>query len=364
MQLKTIISHLESIAPLSLQEPYDNSGLITGNPEIDINGVLICLDCTEDVIEETLKKKCELIIAHHPIVFTGLKKFTGADYVQRTLIKALKNDISIYAFHTNLDNISTGVNAKICNLLGLKNTRILAPKAKLLMKLLTFCPVDKADKVRQALFSAGCGHIGNYDECSFNVKGYGTFRALEGSNPYAGTKGKQHRESEIRIEAVFPEYLKGKILRALFEAHPYEEVAYDIISLENDHAGIGSGMIGELAKEEAEIDFLRKIKKRMRTDCIRHTKLLDKKIKKVAVCGGSGGFLLKNAIAAGADILISSDFKYHQFFDADKKIIVADIGHYESEQYTIELIGSLLIQKFSTFAIRFSDINTNPVFYL
>lgn len=364
MKLKEIISYLETIAPLSYQETYDNSGLITGNPEMKISSALICLDSTAEVIEEAIRKKCNLVIAHHPIVFNGLKKFTGNDYVQRTIIKAIKNDIAIYAMHTNLDNIHNGVNAKICEKLGLKNCKVLAPKKELLRKLYTFCPVENADLVRKALFDAGAGFIGNYDECSYNMEGFGTFRALEGTNPYVGEKGKQHKEKELKIETIYPAFLEKNILKALIGSHPYEEVAYDIISLENKHSRVGSGMIGELEKPIEEISFLKKIKKQMQTNCIRHTKILGKEIKNVAVCGGSGSFLLKNAIAAGAGIFITSDYKYHQFFDADHNIIIADIGHYESEHFTIELIGDLLKQKFSTFAVRFSEINTNPVFYL
>lgn len=364
MKLKQITAYLETIAPLSYQEPYDNSGLITGIPEMEVSSVLICLDSTEEVIEEAIRKKCNLVISHHPIVFAGLKKFSGSDYVQRTIIKAIKNDVAIYAIHTNLDNVYPGVNAKICEKLKLKNCKILSPKKELLRKLFTFCPSGKAEFVRKALFDAGAGHIGNYDECSFNSEGFGTFRALEGTNPYVGEKGKQHRERELKIEVIFPSYLEKKIIEALIASHPYEEVAYDIVSLENEHSRIGPGMIGELEKAEDGIFFLKKIKKQMQADCIRHTKTTGKKIKKVAVCGGSGSFLLKNAIAAGADIFITSDFKYHQFFDADNKILVADIGHYESEHFTVDLLADLFKQKFSTFAIRFSEINTNPVFYI
>ncbi len=363
MQLKQIISYLENIAPLSFQEAYDNCGLMVGNPEMEIKAALVCLDSTEETIDEAIQKKCNLVIAHHPVIFSGLKKLNGNDYVQRTIIKAIKNDIAIYAIHTNLDNVHNGVNAKICEKIGLKNCKILSPKKQLLRKLFTFCPHEKADAVRQALFEAGSGHIGNYNECSYNMDGFGTFKGSEGTNPYVGKKGKQHREKEIKIETIFPAHLEKNILKALFSSHPYEEVAYDIVSLENEFPRVGSGMIGELENPEDEMLFLGRLKKQMNVSCIRHTKLFKKKIKKVAVCGGSGSFLLKNAIAANADIFITSDFKYHQFFDAGNKIIVADIGHYESEQFTIELIGDLLKQKFSTFAVHFSKINTNPISY-
>lgn len=364
MKLKEIIDYLESIYPLAYQESYDNSGLICGNEEMNISSALICIDSTEDVINEAIKKKCNLIIAHHPIIFSGIKKITGKTYIERVLIKAIQNNIAIYAIHTNADNVIQGVNSKICEKLGLTNCKILSPKSNLLRKLITFCPVEKAAKVRQALFPASAGNIGNYDECSFNTEGTGTFRASENTNPHVGKKGQQHHEKEVKIEVIYPSHIENKILKALFTAHPYEEVAYDIVPLENAHNQVGSGMIGELEKAMIETDFLKKVKSVMKTDCIKHTKLLNKKIKKVAVCGGSGSFLLKDAISAGADIFITSDFKYHQFFDAENKLVIADVGHYESEQFTKELFYDVLNKKFTTFALHLSKINTNPVNYI
>ena len=364
IKVKDIIGHLESIAPLAYQEDYDNSGLITGNKEMILTGALICLDSTEEVLDEAIRLKCNLVIAHHPIVFSGLKKINGSNYVERVIIKAIRNDIAIYAAHTNLDNVMGGVNSKIAEKLGLKNTSILSPKAELLKKLVTFCPVNKAEEVRQALFAAGAGRIANYDECSFNAEGTGTFRAGDTANPYVGKKGKQHREKEIRIEVIFPAVIESSLIAALLKAHPYEEVAHDIIPLDNAYRQVGSGIIGELSKGQEPLKFLEFLKKKMRTESIRYTRPLDKKLQKVAVCGGSGSFLLKEAIAAGADIFISSDYKYHQFFDADGKLMIADIGHYESEQFTKELFYDLLKGKFPTFALRLSKINTNPVNYL
>lgn len=365
MKLKEISNYLENIAPLAYQETYDNAGLIVGNTDSKVKKALICLDSTEEVIDEAISKGCNLVIAHHPIVFGGgLKRFTGKNYVERTIIKAIKNDISIYATHTNLDNVEEGVNAAICKKIGLTNCKILLPKENLLRKLFTFCPVDKAEAVRKALFEAGCGAIGDYDECSFNVEGTGTFRGSESSNPYVGKKGKQHHEKEIKIETIYPVHLEGEILRALLSAHPYEEVAYDIVSLENKHTRVGTGMIGELKKEESERAFLRRVKRTMQTGCIKHTKFLGTEVKRVAVCGGAGSFLLNEAIANGADVFITSDFRYHQFFDAENKIIIADIGHYESEQYTKELLYEILKKRFPKFALRLSEINTNPVNYL
>ena len=365
MKLIEISDYLESIAPLAYQESYDNAGLIVGNASSEVKKALICLDSTEEIVDEAISKGCNLIIAHHPIVFGGgLKRLNGKNYVERTIIKAIKNDISIYAVHTNLDNIDGGVSAAICKKIGLTGCKILLPKENLLRKLFTFCPVDKAGAVRKALFAAGCGAIGGYDECSFNVEGTGTFRGSESTNPYVGEKGKQHHEKEIKIETIYPAHLERDILSALFNAHPYEEVAYDIVSLENKHARVGAGMIGDVKKEENEKTFLNRVKKIMQTGCIRHTKLLDRKVKRVAVCGGAGSFLLSEAIANEADVFITSDFRYHQFFDAENKIVIADIGHYESERATKELLYEILNKRFPKFALSLSEINTNPVNYL
>lgn len=364
MKLHEITSYLESVAPLSYQETYDNAGLITGNKQMEVTGALCCLDSTEEVIDEAIRNKCNLVIAHHPIVFSGLKKINGNTYVERVIIKAIQNNIAIYAAHTNLDNVTGGVNSKIAEKLGLKKAKVLSPKKKLLKKLVTFCPADKAPQVRQALFAAGAGMIGNYDECSFNAEGTGTFRAGENTNPYVGKRGKQHQEKELRIEVIFPSVIEGRLIAALLKAHPYEEVAHDIVPLDNSYNVVGSGMIGELEKEQDTLKFLEFVKKTMKTGVVRHTPPVAKKVKKIAVCGGSGSFLLGEAVAAGADVFITSDYKYHQFFDADNRIVIADIGHYESEQFTSELFYDLVKGKFPTFAIRLSKINTNPINYL
>jgi len=363
IKIKDITQFFESFAPLPLQESYDNAGLIVGNPDTNIDSALITLDVTEDVVEEAVKKKAGLIVAHHPIVFSGLKKITGKNYVERTLLKAIKKDIAIYAAHTNIDSVEGGVNGKICEKLGLQNCRILQPAGSLLKKLVTFVPVDHAEKVRGALFNAGAGHIGNYDSCSFNSHGQGTFRGDETTNPYVGEKGQQHYENEIRLETIFPGYIQGKLINALLQAHPYEEVAYDIYPLDNKFNKVGIGMIGYLPEEKEEKDFLQQLKDIFKTGTIKHTALLNRKVKKIAVCGGAGSSLLTQAIAAGADFFVSGDFKYHQFFDAENKIVIADIGHFESEQFTKELFYELLTKNFPKFAIHLSEVNSNPVFY-
>ena len=364
INIENITDFLESIAPLSYQESYDNSGLITGNKDTPLKGIMICLDSTEEVVNEALKKNCNLIISHHPIIFSGLKKINGKNYVERTIIASIKNDIAIYAIHTNLDNVSNGVNNMFAKKLGLINTRILSPKKRLLSKLVTFSPLEYAEKIRMALFKAGAGDIGNYSECSFNTLGDGTFNGNESSNPFVGEKGKTHIEKESRIETIFESHKQNTIIKALIEAHPYEEVPFDIYSLENSYSNVGSGMIGELVDNQEESEFLLNVKKVMKTGSLRHTALLGKPVKKVAICGGSGSFLLPDAIKEGANAFISADFKYHQFFDADKKIIIADIGHYESEQFTLELIETLILEKFSTFAVRLTTVNTNPIQYM
>lgn len=364
MKLSKIISFLEEFAPPAYQEAYDNAGLITGNPDMEITSAMVCLDSTEEVIEEAIKTRCNLVIAHHPIVFAGLKKINGKNYVERAVIKAIKKDIAIYAIHTNLDNVQHGVSMRMAEELGLVNCRVLSSKPGLLGKLITFCPAAKAGEVRQALFRSGAGNIGNYDECSFNSEGTGTFRASDAANPWVGKKNEQHREKEVKIEVIYPLHAERSLVQALRKAHPYEEPAFDLVPLRNTNTQVGAGIVGELKKSQDERLFLNHVKQVFSTGCIRHSPLLGKKIKRVALCGGSGFFLLPDAIRAEADVFLTADIKYHQFFDADNKIVMADIGHYESEQFTLPLIAGALNKKFPKFAVRFPKRNTNPVNYL
>ncbi len=364
MKLNSIISELEQFAPPALQESYDNSGLLIGDREQEITGVLVTLDVTVPVLDEALQKKCNLIVAHHPVIFKGLKSITGKNPVERIVARAIKNDVAIYAIHTNLDNVSRGVNGILAEKLGLSNTRILAPKKDLLRKLVTFCPKSHAEAVREAIFKAGAGRIGNYDSCSFNAEGEGTFRGSEDTNPFVGEKGKLHFEPEVRIETIFPAYLENAVINQMKAAHPYEEVAYDIYPLGNAFDQTGAGMIGELEEEMEETRFLEYIKSITGTPCIRYSDLTGKAVKKVAICGGAGSFLIHSALGAGADVFLTGDIKYHDFFEADGKMIIADIGHYESEQFAKDLISSLLIKKFSNFAVLISETRTNSVNYL
>ena len=363
MKIADIVACLEALAHPSLQESYDNTGLLTGHAGWECTGILCTLDATEEVVEEAITKKCNLVVAHHPIIFGGLKKINGKNYVEKTVITAIKNDIAIYAIHTNLDNVLTGVNGRIAAMLGLENITVLAQKPATLRKLFTFAPADKAVTVRQALFDAGGGHIGQYSECSFNAPGTGTFRAGEGANPYAGAIGEQHQEAEVKIEVIFPAPLQGRLVAALKAAHPYEEVAYDVVALENTHNGTGAGVLGEWPEGLPETVFLERLKAVFGVPVIRHTAFTDRPVRKVAICGGAGSFLISKALAAGADAYVTADLKYHEFFDANGRMLLADIGHYESEQFTINLLQEVLEQKFPTFAVLKTGVKTNPVHY-
>ncbi len=364
MKLKEIVSYIESIAPLAYQEDYDNAGLIVGNSDMELSGALITVDATEEIIDEAIKKNLNLILTHHPIALSGLKKITGKNFTERIVIKAIKNDIAIYAAHTNLDSIWGGVSSKIAEKLKLRNQKILAPVSDHLFKLIYFVPSKHADDTRKAVFEAGAGHIGNYDMCSYNIEGKGSFRAGEGTNPFVGNKGEVHFEQEVRVETIFPKHLKNKIVSALIKSHPYEEVAYDLYPLENDFKRVGFGVVGDLENDIDEMEFLNRLKEIFSAKCIRYTKLLNNPINRVAVCGGSGSFLLKDAIRENADVFVSGDFKYHQFFDADGQILIADVGHFETEQITKELFYDLLIKKFPKFALHLTEINSNPINYL
>ncbi len=363
MKIKEIIHYLESLAPLSSQESYDNSGLITGDVNVEITQALICLDSTEEVVDEAIAAGCNLIIAHHPVVFKGLKSLTGKNYVERVVVKCIKNDIALYAIHTNLDNFRFGVNHEIGRRLGLKDLRILEPKKGVLNKISVFVPLENREQVAQAMFSAGAGFIGDYKECSFYGEGTGTFTPVEGANPYIGQLGEAEHVRENRLEMVVSSHRVPGVLKAMKESHPYEEVAYDVVELQNTNPYEGAGMIGKLVQPIPVTEFLTFVKKQFNCGIIRHTKFVKETIETVAFCGGSGAFLLSSAIRSGADVYITGDFKYHEFFDAEDKIVVADIGHFESEQYTINLLSDVLTKKFPNFALRLTKINTNPINY-
>jgi len=364
MKIKEIVSALERFAPLPLQDDFDNSGLQIGLTDAEATGALLCLDVTESVLDEAIALGYNLVVSHHPLIFKGYKSITGKDYVERCILKSIKNDIVLYATHTNLDNAYNGVNFKIAEKIGLKNVRVLDPKSNNLMKLVTFVPSAHANHVREALFNAGCGNIGDYDSCSYNLEGEGTFRAKEGANPFCGEIGKLHHEKEERIETILPSFMKNDVIKALIKAHPYEEPAYDLFSLQNEWTRMGAGVIGELEVPETELDFLRRIKKTFEVGCIKHNKLTGREIQTVALCGGSGSFLLSKALRANADVFITGEIKYHDYFGYEDKILMAEIGHYESEQYTKEILYSIIEKQFPNFPLQISKVKTNPIKYL
>ncbi|TDE04639.1 Nif3-like dinuclear metal center hexameric protein [Flavobacterium hiemivividum] len=364
MKIKEILSVLEEMAPLAYAEDFDNVGLLVGDQNSEATGVLVCHDALENVIDEAIEKKCNLVVCFHPILFSGLKKITGKNYVERSIIKAIKNDIAIYAVHTALDNHQHGVNKIFCDAIGLVNTSVLVPKQNFIRKLITYTIPENAEKVRNALFEAGAGNIGNYEDCSFNSKGIGTYMGNENSDPQLGERFEFVETPEIKIEVTFEKHLESKILKALFSNHVYEEVAYEIYELQNQHQNIGLGMIGEFNTPMEENDFLAVVKDKMQSDGIRHSAFLGKPIKKVAVLGGSGSYAIKNAILAGADAFLTADLKYHQFYEAENQLLLADIGHFESERYTKNYIVDYLRKKILNFAIILSEENTNPVKYL
>jgi len=364
MKLKELTDFLESVAPLAFQEDYDNSGLLTGSQEQEISAALLCLDITPAIVDEAISRGCNLIISHHPFIFRGLKKIEPGKMESEILIRVIKHEIAVYAIHTNIDNARGGLNEFLCRKLGLSNIDILSKKNGMLSKLVTFCPLDYTAKVRQAMFDAGAGVIGKYDFCSYNVNGQGTFRASSDTRPFVGEKNSIHFEDETRIEVIFPNHLEERLVKALQSAHPYEEVAYDIYPLSNSFSVCGAGMTGELEKPADAVDFLEMVKYKLNVKMIRHSGLPDKKIKKIAICSGSGSFLAGAAKKAKADVLLTADVKYHDFFNADGCILLADIGHYESEQWIKDLLTERLIEKFPTFAVLSSGLNTNPVNYL
>jgi dinuclear metal center YbgI/SA1388 family protein len=364
LTIHEITSYLETLAPLSSQESYDNCGLIVGDSKTTVNAALVTLDCTEEVILEAKERGIPLVIAHHPIVFSGLKKLNGKNYVERAVIAAIKHDIAIYAIHTNLDNYVGGVNYEIGTRLGLQHLQVLQPKSNVLHKLVVFCPTEAAAIVSQAMFDAGAGHIGNYDQCSFETNGVGAFRPLDGAQPVLGELGQREKVSETRIEMLCSKHVISRVISAMKQAHPYEEVAYDCYQLENQNSYEGAGMIGELPEQTELSVFLKQIKAAFNCGVIRHTTSPSiTSVKKVAFCGGSGAFLIGKALAEQADIYITGDLKYHEFFDAEDRMILADIGHYESEQFTPNLLKSILKKKFINFAVHFSEVKTNPVNY-
>jgi dinuclear metal center YbgI/SA1388 family protein len=364
IRIKDILNEIERHAPLALQEDFDNAGVQIGDIHQPATGALLCLDVTEAIVDEAINAGFNLIISHHPLIFKPFKSLTGKNHIEQCLIKACKNDLVIYAAHTNMDNAVGGVNYKLAELFGLEDVRILSPRCDSLVKLVTFAPEDSVDTLRKALFKAGAGHVGNYSSCSFNVQGHGTFLPGEDTHPYRGEIGQLHFENEIRIETVFPAFLKSAVVRSLLSAHPYEEPAFDLYKLENEWPQTGSGIVGNLPEWEDEWIFLQQIKDVLDVECLQHSELTGRKLRTVAICGGNGAFLLNEAIASGADIFITGEAKYNSFYDVEKRILLAVIGHYESEICTKDIFLHIISKKFPTFAVQNSIVNLNPVKYL
>ena len=363
MKLKDFCSYLDSAVPLAFQEEYDNSGLQVGSPESEISSAMITLDVTEEVIEEAIAQKCDLLVSHHPLIFNGIKGLTGKSYTERILLKAVRHDIAIYSSHTNLDRFSNGVSRKMAEKLGLEDIEILSPSKNRLLKLVTFIPESHIEEVRNALFEAGAGVVGNYDQCGFAALGTGSFRGNENTKPFTGEKGAIHFEKEIRFETILFSHLKDRVIMALLKVHPYEEVAYDLYALENRNVEVGLGCVGRFKVPLPEADFLKLIFSVFEAKGVRYSALTGKQITKVALCGGSGSSLIDLAINSGSDAFLTADVKYHDFFKAEKKILLADIGHFESEKFSREILKDLIIKKFPKFAVRFSETNTNPINY-
>lgn len=364
MKIQDVFPVLEELAPLAYAESFDNVGLLVGDQKEELSGILVCHDALEEVIEEAISHKCNLIVCFHPILFAPIKKLTGKNYVERAILKAIKNDIAIYAIHTALDNHKNGVNKIFCDALGLTNTKILIPKEKFIKKLEVYTVPENEVQLRNALFAAGAGRIGNYDNCSFSLTGTGTYQGDENSNPKIGKRGEFKMADEVKISVTFESHLEDPILQAMHDNHIYEEIAYELYELLNAHQNIGLGMIGELETPLSESDFFQHVQKTMNAQGIRHSAFLNKEIKTVAVLGGSGAFAIKNAIQQGADVFLTADLKYHDYYQTEKKMIVADIGHYESESYTKKYISDFLIKKLPNFAVVSSNVNTNPIKYL
>ena len=363
MTISEVSEILDGLAPLHHAEDFDNVGLLVGNPKENVKGILVTLDTLENVVDEAIDKGCNLIVSFHPIVFKGLKRFIGANYVERAVMKAITKNIAIYSMHTALDNSRLGVNAKICEVLGLENTQIMIPKKGTIKKLVTYVPKDKLDEVRQALFNVGAGSIGNYDNCSFNIDGLGSFRPGQNSTPTIGEQGKVHFEKEVQLNMLFDAAMEKRVVKAMYGAHPYEEIAYEITTLENPNQHIGMGMVGDLSNDMDESDFLEFLKLKMNAQVVRHSQLMGKRVRRIAVLGGSGAFAIAAAKKAKADVYVTADVKYHQFFEAEGELVIADIGHFETEQFTKNLLVDFLKEKIPNFAVTLSESITNPIKY-
>lgn len=364
MKILDVIKYLDQLIPAGYQESYDNCGLQVGDTSAEITGALISLDLTEAVVDEAVETRSNLIVTHHPFIFGGLKHIDADSPAGRIIYKLIRNGIAVYSAHTSLDKLSNGVSAQLAKRLGLCNLRILAPDSDSLKQLVVYCPKEQSQQLKDALYAAGAGNIGNYRHCSYSVNGTGTFEPLQGANPFVGTVGSETYTSEERIEMVYPKAFENKIVSALKANHPYETPAYSLIPLSNANPDVGLGIVGELP-EDVEIEtFIETVKQTVGIPVVRHSELCRKKVRTVALCGGAGAEFIGTAVAQNADIYLTSDIKYHDFQKATGHIVLADIGHYESEQFAKEFFYDKLSEKFRIFAIRIAKTETNFVGYM
>ena len=363
MKVKEITNAIEAVAPLYLQESWDNSGMQVGNPDSEVTGVLLCTDVREEILDEAIKRGSNLIISHHPLLFRGLKKIVGRTYQERIVALAIKHDITIYCAHTNMDCAVGGVNFKMAEKLGMKNVCVLDPQQGTQRKIVVFVPTEAVAEVEKAMCDAGAGRLGNYDNCSYSMSGEGHYRALDGAEPWAGKVGERHSEPEVRLEMLVHNALCGRVVAAMIKAHPYEEPAFDIIAIENGDKYAGLGVIGDVEPQDARA-FLEKVKNAFEVETLRYSGILDRNVRRIAMCGGAGAEFAGLAMSKGADVYITGDMKYHEFQGNEERIILVDIGHYESEHFTKEIFYDIISKKNPNFAVDFADTEKNQVNYL
>lgn len=361
LPLKTLLAGLEQWVPFVWQENYDNAGLILGDPNQQIRKALVCFDVTPEVVDEAVRNEADLILSHHPAIFKGIKRINPASRLGYMLKQSLCHDIAWCALHTNLDNTLSGVNSWLCEHLGLQEVRPLVPLQGIYGKLQVYVPEAYAEKLRQALAEAGCGAGTKYDTCSYTSRGEGRFRAGSQAHPFTGRIGELHCEAECKIECLYPLHKTRQVLDVLRTNHPYEEPAFDLLPLQNEAVEQGAGAIGILPETMQERELLDKLKELTGVHCIRHSGFQGRRIKKIALCGGSGGSFIANACGQKADVYITGDLKYHDFTDTEPGTWLVDIGHFESEKFAMELIFRFIRKNFPNFAVSISEQAKNPV---
>ncbi len=357
-----LMKFMEEFAPVNLAEDYDNVGLLIGSRNQEIKKVLVCLDVTTKVVEEAVEKKVNLIVSHHPIIFKGLKRIVEEDPKGRLLYKLIRNGIGVYSAHTNMDFTHGGINDTLANLLGLSNIRNLKKhKEDRFFKIVVFVPEQNTDTVREAMCSAGAGWVGDYSDCTFMVKGTGTFKPLEGTNPYIGSKGNLEKVEEYRLETIVPQKKLKKVVNAMIEAHPYEEVAYDVYPMELSLKEYGFGKVGSLVETQKLDKFISTVKEKLNVKSVRVIGSVKKEIRNVAVFCGSFDTDVINSMN-GVDVLVTGDMKYHDALDAaEMGLCIIDAGHYSTERIMVPRLAWILSQRFASVDIETSILEENPI---